>query len=165
MSTAHADVLLVEDDSADAELILTSLGDDAVRGGVHVAPDGEDALDWVFCRGQYADRAIGATPRIIILDVKVTKVGGLDVLQEIKRDPRTAAIPVVMLSSSNLVRDVEAGYRLGANSYVQKPVDFEQFRDTVRQLGAYWLTVNEPARSDDALAREARDARREPGAF
>jgi two-component system, response regulator len=144
MTTVHADVLLVEDDSADAELILASLGDDTMSERVHVAPDGQDALDWVFCRGGYAGRPTDAPPRVIILDVKVTKVGGLDVLRQLKRDPRTSAIPVVMLSSSNLFPDVEAGYRLGANSYVQKPVDFDQFRATVRQLGVYWLTVNEP---------------------
>ena len=144
MQRFRADVVLVEDDPADAELILESLGADAMGHRVHVAPDGEDALDYVFCRAAYAGRPPADLPRLFILDINATKVGGLDVLRQLKHDPRTATIPVVMLTSSNLLRDVAAGYELGANSYVQKPVDFGQFRETVRLLGAYWLSVNEP---------------------
>lgn len=144
MERFRADVVLVEDDPADAELILESLGTDGMGRRVHVAPDGEDALDYVFCRAAYASRPPGEMPRLVILDINATKVGGLDVLRQLKHDPRTATIPVVMLTSSNLLRDVTAGYELGANSYVQKPVDFTQFRETVRLLGVYWLSVNEP---------------------
>jgi two-component system, response regulator len=144
MERYRADVVLVEDDPADAELILESLGADGMAQRVHVAPDGEDALDYVFCRAAYAGRPQGELPRLFILDINATKVGGLDVLRQLKLDARTATIPVVMLTSSNLLRDVAAGYELGANSYVQKPVDFTQFRETVRLLGVYWLSINEP---------------------
>ena len=144
MEQLRVDVVLVEDDPADAELILESLGSDGMGRRVHVAPDGADALDYVFCRASYAARRIDDVPRLVILDINAAKVGGLDVLRQLKHDPRTCTIPVVMLTSSNLLRDVTAGYELGANSYVQKPVDFAEFRDTVRLLCLYWLTVNEP---------------------
>jgi CheY-like chemotaxis protein len=140
----RADVLLVEDDAADAELILESLGGAALGARVRVAADGNDALDYVFCRGSYAGRVHEPAPRLIILDIKATRIDGLDVLRQLKGDPRTSAIPVVLLTSSGLLGDVVAGYELGANSYVQKPVDFLQFRETVRLLGVYWLTVNQP---------------------
>ena len=144
MDRLNADVVLVEDDSADAELILESLGTAGLGRRVHVSPDGEDALDFVFARRRYVARAAGELPRLVIVDIHAPKVGGLDVLRELKGDERTASVPVVMLTSSNLLRDVTAGYTLGANSYVQKPVDFDEFRETVRLLGLYWLTVNEP---------------------
>ena len=144
MTAIRADVLLAEDDSADAELILASLGEEVGTGRVHVAHDGEEALDFVFCRGGHAGRAFDAPLRVVILDIKLTKVTGLEVLRQLKHNPRTRSIPVVLLTSSNVVRDIEAGYRFGANSYVQKPVDFAEFRDTVRLLGVYWLTVNVP---------------------
>ena len=141
--TAHdIEVLLAEDDAADAELILASLGDDSLADRVHVARDGEEALDFLFCRALYASRAGLALPRLVLLDIKLPKVTGLDVLREIKREPRTRTIPVVMLTSSNIGRDVQLGYDLGANSYIQKPMDFAEFRETVRLVSAYWLTVN-----------------------
>lgn len=142
MSDRVVDVLLAEDDSADAELILTSLGDDGIAERVHVAQDGAEALDFLFGRVTDAARCKGALPRLVLLDVKLPKVTGLDVLREIRRDPRTRLIPVVLLTSSNIKRDVALGYSLGANSYVQKPVDFGEFRETVRLIGLYWLTLN-----------------------
>jgi CheY-like chemotaxis protein len=137
------DVLLAEDDAADAELILASLGADGLGDRVHVARDGEEALDFLFCRAAYAWRVGAALPRLVLLDIKLPKVTGFDVLREIKREPRTRTIPVVMLTSSNIGRDVQLGYDLGANSYIQKPVDFAEFREKVRLVSAYWLTVNE----------------------
>lgn len=136
------EVLLADDKPADAELIMLSLGE-AIVARVHHVHDGEEALDFLFCRATYAQRSVEALPRLIVLDIKLPKLSGLEVLEEIKRDPRTRAIPAVLLTSSRLEEDVVRGYQLGANSYVQKPVQFERFRQVVRQLGAYWLAVNE----------------------
>ena len=144
MTPREIDVLLAEDDSADVELILASLGDDIRPDRVHVARDGEEVLDFVFCRAEHADRASVAAPRLVLLDIKLPKVTGLDVLRQIKGDPRTRTIPVVLLTSSNMRRDVALGYAFGANSYVQKPVDFGEFRETVQLVSLYWLTLNVP---------------------
>ena len=141
MSTSPVLMLLAEDNPSDAELILASLSDYAVV--IHVVHDGVQTLDFVFCRGEYAGRENEPCLRVIVLDVKLPKIDGFEVLRELKSDPRTRATPVVMLTSSNIERDVARAYQLGANSYVQKPVDFEHFRRTVRQLGLYWLTANE----------------------
>ena len=145
MTAVDADVLLAEDDPADAELILTSLGSTGLTDRVHVARDGEEALDFVFGRGAYAAREIAVLPRLVLLDVKLPKVMGLEVVRQIKLDPRTRPVPVVLLTSSNIDRDVALGYEYGANSYVQKPVDFGEFREAVQRLSAYWLTVNVPS--------------------
>jgi CheY-like chemotaxis protein len=139
------EVLLVEDNAADAELIVDSLGLERLAERLHLVRDGEEALEFLFCRGRYAAREFTRPPRLVILDVKLPKVDGLRVLHEIKRDPRTAPIPVVMLTSSNIEQDVARSYVLGANSYIQKPVDFPRFQETVRHLGVYWLSLNEPA--------------------
>jgi two-component system response regulator len=136
-------MLLAEDNPSDAELILASLSKERYAGAIHVVHDGVETLDFVFCRGGYADREEEPSLRVIVLDVKLPKIDGFDVLRELKSDPRSRLIPVVMLTSSNIERDVTRGYQLGANSYVQKPVDFERFRQTVRQLGLYWMAVNE----------------------
>jgi CheY-like chemotaxis protein len=109
---------------------------------VHVARDGQEALDFVLGHGPFAGYDAAATLRLIMLDVKLPKVTGLDVLREIKTNASTRAIPVVLLTSSNLTRDVALAYQLGANSYVQKPVDFQQFRDAIRLVGVYWLRLN-----------------------
>jgi CheY-like chemotaxis protein len=109
MNTREAEVLLAEDNPADAELILESLAGEGLADRVHLARDGEEALDFVFCRGRYAHRTFGAPPRLIVLDVKLPKVTGLEVLRQLKRDPRTRAIPVVMLTSSNIDRDIALG--------------------------------------------------------
>ena len=144
MSPSTVEVLLAEDNLADAELIMLSLGGAFVRR-IHHVHDGEEALDFLLCRASYAQRSLEAPPRLILLDIKLPKVSGLEVLEEIKRDPRTRAIPAVLLTSSRIEEDVVRGYLLGANSYVQKPVQFERFRQVVRQVGEYWLAVNEPA--------------------
>jgi CheY-like chemotaxis protein len=138
------EVLLADDNPADAELIMLCLGEDIV-GHIHLVHDGEEALDFLLCRGSYAKRSLEAPPSLIVLDIKLPKVSGLEVLEQIKRDPRTRAIPAVLLTSSRLEEEVARAYQLGANSYVQKPVEFERFRQIVRQLGSYWLAVNEPA--------------------
>jgi len=142
MPRLNPELLLVEDHGSDAELILLALGTRAEQ--TWLVHDGEEALDFLFCRGSYGDRSPEARPRLVILDIKLPKVDGLAVLREIKGDPRTRSIPVVLLTSSRIELDVAAGYQLGANSYVQKPVEFAQFRETVRQLGQYWFTINEP---------------------
>jgi CheY-like chemotaxis protein len=143
MSPTPVQMLLAEDSPSDADLILASLAKDGYAEAVHVVHDGVETLDFVFCRGEYADRDQEPRLRVIVLDVKLPKVDGFEVLRELKADERTRSIPVVMLTSSNIDSDVARGYRLGANSYVQKPVDFEQFRRTVRHLGLYWMTMNE----------------------
>jgi CheY-like chemotaxis protein len=137
-------MLLAEDTVSDADLILASLAKAGLAECVQVVHDGVETLDFVFCRGEYADRLQEPPPRVIVLDVKLPKIDGFEVLRELKADPRTRSIPVVMLTSSNIDRDVFRGYQLGANSYLQKPVDFERFRETIRHLGLYWMTMNEP---------------------
>ena len=137
-------MLLAEDSSSDADLILASLSKVSLGEAVRVVHDGVETLDFVFCRGEYADRLHEPPLRVIVLDVKLPKLDGFEVLREIKANSRTRLIPVVLLTSSNIDIDVARGYLLGANSYLQKPVDFEQFRDTIRQLGLYWMTINEP---------------------
>ncbi len=146
MSPSAVEVLLAEDNPADAELIMHALGE-AIVGRIYHVHDGEEALDFLLCRAAYAKRSFEAPPKLIVLDIKLPKVSGLEVLEEIKRDPRTRAIPTVLLTSSRLAEDVVRGYQLGANSFVQKPVQFERFREVVRQLGGYWLAVNEPGPS------------------
>ncbi len=136
------EILLVEDNQDDIELTLHAFHKGSLRNPIQVVRDGEEALDFIFCRGAYSDRAFGKPPKLVLLDLKLPKVDGMQVLQQMKSDPRTKAIPVVILTSSREDRDMVNGYRLGVNSYIQKPVDFKQFRETVKQLGLYWLVVN-----------------------
>jgi two-component system response regulator len=136
------EILLVEDNPADAELTLHALAKHKLANKLHHAKDGEEALDFHFCRGPYAQRTFDMAPQIILLDLKLPKVDGLQVLAQIKKDERTRAIPVIMLTSSSEERDLIASYQLGVNSYIQKPVNFGDFSDVVRQLGMYWLLVN-----------------------
>jgi len=138
------EILLVEDDPDDLELTLRALREDHVANQVQVARDGEEALDFLFCRGPFSGRDPDCRPKIILLDLKLPKVDGLEVLEQIKRDPRTRAVPVVILTSSKQDQDLVQGYRLGVNSYIQKPVDFDQFRAAIKRLGHYWLVVNQP---------------------
>jgi two-component system response regulator len=145
METEAIEVLLVEDNPSDQELTLRLLRKEGLANRIQVANDGEEALDFVFCRGGHDQRSFDQAPRLILLDLKLPKVNGLEVLREIKRDPRTKHIPVVVLTSSVEEKDLIEGYNLGVNSYIQKPVDFDRFRETIRKVGLYWLVVNRPA--------------------
>jgi CheY-like chemotaxis protein len=136
-------ILLVEDSPQEVELTLEVLESEHLANRIHVARDGEEALDFLFCRGSFAGRESGP-PKLVLLDLKLPKVNGLEVLQALKSDPRTKAIPVVVLTSSREQQDMITSYNLGVNSYIQKPVDFEQFRIKVKELGLYWLVVNDP---------------------
>ena len=141
---ASVEILLVEDNPADVELTLHALRINHLANRIHVARDGEEALDYLFCRGAHASLPKDQPPKLVLLDLKLPKVDGLEVLKEIKANPQTRPIPVIILTSSREERDMVNGYQLGVNSYIQKPVDFDKFRDTVKQLGLYWLVVNEP---------------------
>ncbi len=136
------EILLVEDNRDDIELTLHAFRNGSLSNAIQVVRDGEEALDFIFCRGAYSDRTFGKPPKLVLLDLKLPKVDGMQVLQQMKSDPRTKAIPVVILTSSREDRDMVEGYRLGVTSYIQKPVDFKQFREAVKQLGLYWLVVN-----------------------
>jgi len=138
------DILLVEDNPSDAELALHALRQNNIADRVFLVRDGAEALDYLFCRGDFSDRSAGDLPKVILLDLKLPKVDGLDVLRQIKANERTRTVPVVVLTSSQLHRDVDESYRLGANSYIVKPVAFGQFSKAVRDLGQYWLQLNEP---------------------
>ena len=144
MSKRPIQMLLAEDNGSDADLILASLAKVGLAEAIHVVHDGVETLDFVFCRGEYADRVDDSSLRVIVLDVKLPKIDGFEVLRELKANARSRHIPVVLLTSSNIDRDVARGYQLGANSYLQKPVDFERFRETIRELGLYWLRMNQP---------------------
>ncbi len=136
------DILLVEDNPRDTELTLRALKRRNLANRVFVVADGAEALDFIFCRGQYAQREVGHSPKVILLDLKLPKVNGLEVLQAIRADERTRRIPVVMVTSSSEDPDIEAAYELGANSYVVKPVEFDAFQEAMSHLGFYWLLVN-----------------------
>jgi CheY-like chemotaxis protein len=136
-------ILLVEDSEQDVELTLAALGESKLANEVDVARDGAEALDYLHRRGVFADRPIGL-PVVVLLDLKMPKVDGLQVLQEMKTDPVLKKIPVVMLTSSREEQDLVRSYELGVNAYVVKPVNFQHFMDSVKQLGCFWAVVNEP---------------------
>jgi two-component system response regulator len=141
MSEKSVEILLVEDNPNDELLALHAFKKHNLANKVHVVRDGEEALEYVFCTGAYVDRQF-ENPRVILLDKKLPLVDGMEVLRQIRADPRTRLIPVVMLTSSAEDRDIIESYQLGVNSYIVKPVDFEQFSETARQLGYYWLLIN-----------------------
>ena len=137
-------ILLVEDNSHDEVLMLRELRKQNVANRIAVVRDGAEALEYLFCTGSYADRDPNAIPTLVMLDLKLPKVDGLEVLRRIRADERTKVLPVVIVTSSDEERDVAESYSRGANSYVRKPVNFDQFREAVRQLHLYWLLINEP---------------------
>lgn len=144
MNSHVVEILLVEDNPSDLELALHGLQTYHLANHIQVARDGAEALDFLFGTGAYAGRTLQSGPRLILLDLKLPLVDGLEVLQRVKSDSRTQAIPVVVLTSSQEDRDIVESYRLGVNSYIVKPVDFEQFAEAVRQLGFYWMLLNQP---------------------
>jgi two-component system, response regulator len=137
-------ILLVEDNPDDVALTLRAFQRSKFLHEIVVASDGEKALDYLFAAGSYADRDPGLMPEVVLLDLKLPKVDGLEVLQRMRADKRTRRVPVVVLTSSNEEQDILRSYDLGANSFVRKSVDFAQFLDAARQLGQYWLVLNEP---------------------
>jgi two-component system, response regulator len=144
MSDTGVEILLVEDNPKDLKLAMHALSNRKLANQIEIARDGEEALDYLFCRGRFVDRSFAHPPRLVLLDLKLPKIDGLDVLRALKNDPRTQSIPVVILTASNEERDVVEGYKLGVNAYIQKPVDFDQFQQIVEQVGLFWLVVNEP---------------------
>jgi two-component system response regulator len=144
MNTTELDILLVEDNQDDMDLALHALRREKLANNIFVARDGEEALDFLFCREAFAHRSFDHPPKLVLLDLKLPKVDGMAVLKQVKSDPRTKTIPVVIMTSSKEERDLVAGYNLGVNSYIQKPVDFDQFRETVKSVGLYWLVTNQP---------------------
>ena len=143
----EVEILLVEDNPADVELTLHTLQKNKLANRIHVVRDGAEALEFLFCRDAYASRNPNHTPKVVLLDLKLPKVDGLEVLRQIRGDERTRLLPVVIMTSSREDRDVIESYKLGINSYIVKPVDFENFADAVRQLGMYWLLLNQPPSS------------------
>ena len=143
-SSGGLEILLVEDNANDEMLTLHAFKKHNLTNRVHVVRDGAEALEFVFCTGRYSERHIGDLPKVILLDIKLPLVDGLEVLRRVKGDPRTRTTPVVMLTSSREESDLVESYRLGVNSYIVKPVDFEQFTEMARALGMYWLLLNKP---------------------
>ena len=144
MTENMVEILLAEDNPNDVELTLHTLRRHNLANRIHVVRDGVEALEFLFCTGAYAHRDIAHSPKVVLLDLKLPRVDGLEVLQRIKGDSRTRIIPVVVLTSSREERDIVESYRLGVNSYITKPVDFEQFTEAVHTLGMYWVLLNQP---------------------
>ena len=144
MNPSEVDILLVDDSQDDVDLTLHSLRTENLANRVFIARDGEEALAFLFCSGPHAQRSFEQPPKLVLLDLKLPKVDGMQVLKRVKDDPRTKTIPVVMMTSSREERDMLNGYNLGVNSYLQKPVDFDEFRKMVKLLGLYWLVTNQP---------------------
>lgn len=139
----EVEILVIEDNQNDAEMALRALKQNKLTNKVLVVNDGEHALDYIFAKGKSAGRAKNALPKIILLDLKLPRIDGLQVLKEIKNNPETKVIPVIMLTSSKEEKDIIQSYQLGVNSYIIKPVDFDKFVDAIRDLGMYWLLLNQ----------------------
>jgi CheY-like chemotaxis protein len=153
----EVEILLVDDSPEDVELTVRALRCSKIANKIQVAEDGAEALDVLFCRGPHKDRTFPHPPKLVLLDLKLPKVDGLEVLQAIRADERTKAIPVVILTSSKQEKDVIKGYKLGVNAFVQKPVDFEQFGEAIRQIGMFWMLINQtppPGAFAESKARE-----------
>ncbi len=144
---SSVDILMVEDNADDEALTLHELRKYHLTNRIQVVRDGQEALEYVFCTGRYATRDIKDQPHVILLDIKLPLIDGLEVLRRIKQDQRTRTVPVVMLTSSREERDLIESYRLGVNSYIVKPVDFDQFKESARSLGMYWLLLNRPPKA------------------
>jgi two-component system response regulator len=143
MSYAPIEILLVEDNPADVKLTLRAFEKNNLTNRIHVVRDGAEALEFLFCTGEYATRRADENPKVILLDLKLPKVDGIEVLRQVKADERTSVIPVVVLTSSHEERDIVETYKLGVNSYIVKPVDFNQFTEAMREIGSYWLLMNQ----------------------
>src|SRR5436190_6951605 len=152
MTHDEVEILYVEDDARDVELTMSALRHGRIANRIEVARDGAEALDFIFCRGTYAGRQFLA-PKLVLLDMKLPKVDGLEVLHAIREDERTKLVPVVVLTPSNEQKDIVESYKLHVNSYIQKPVDFDQFREVVKQLGLYWMVVNQTPLPESSSAR------------
>jgi CheY-like chemotaxis protein len=144
MNSDAVEILLVEDNPSDLEVALRALKEHNLCNKVQIARDGEEALDFIFCQGPYAGRRLDELPRVILLDLKLPLIDGMEVLRQIRGDARTRNVPVVVLTSSTEERDVVESYALGVNSYIAKPVDFDQFSNAMQTIGMYWLMLNRP---------------------
>jgi len=138
----QVEILLAEDSPADAEMTLRALRRNNLANKVHWVRDGEEALEYMFCRGAYASRHPGPAPKLVMLDIKMPKVDGIEVLRRLKSDPALRTVPVVIMTSSSEQRDLVDSYQLGVNSYIVKPVEFEVFHETVAKIGLYWVLTN-----------------------
>jgi CheY-like chemotaxis protein len=154
----EVEILLVDDSAEDVELTVLALRRHKLSNDIQIAEDGAEALDFLFCRGAYSGRSFANSPKLVLLDLKMPKVDGLEVLREIRGDERTKSIPVVILTSSQEQRDLIDGYNLGVSAYIQKPVDFEQFAETIRQIGMFWLLINKTPPAGALLARKSKGA-------
>jgi two-component system response regulator len=152
----EVEILLVDDSAEDVELTVLALRRNKLSNDIQIAEDGAEALDFLFCRGPHQDRTFSNPPKLVLLDLKLPKVDGLEVLKTIRGDERTKAIPVVILTSSKEQRDLIDGYNLGVSAYIQKPVDFDQFSETIRQIGMFWLLINQAPPAGAFVARKSR---------
>src|SRR4030067_1469238 len=145
MTSKQVEIVLIEDNPHDAELALRALKTYNLANELIWLKDGVEALDFIFAQGQYADRSIEDVPKVVLLDLKLPRINGLEVLEKVKSDVRTTGIPIVVLTSSSEERDIVTSYNLGVNSYILKPVDFDKFINAIREIGFYWLLLNKPA--------------------
>ncbi len=165
-TAAHGDaVLVVEDNPSDLELTLRALRECGYSEGVAVARDGLQALEFIFCRGEFANRRISEQPHLVLLDLKLPFIDGIEVLRRVRSEPRTRFVPVVALSSSGHERDVTESYRLGVNSYIVKPVAFDKFAEAIRIVATYWLILNRPPSNDWQIHASVASSSRAAAAF